>query len=41
METKGIIISQKDYERLTELEKNFDDIVKKTRKCSGKGWKMP
>ena len=31
METKGIIISKKDYERLTELEKNFDNKVKENR----------
>lgn len=32
METKGIIISQKEYERLTGLEKNFDDKVKENAK---------
>lgn len=37
METKGIIISQKDYERLTELEKNFDDKVKENRETFKKG----
>lgn len=31
METKGIIISQKEYERLTELEKNFNDKVKENK----------
>ena len=28
MEVKGILISQKEYERLTELEKNFADRIK-------------
>lgn len=37
METKGIIISQKEYERLTELEKNFDDKVKKNKESFKKG----
>ena len=37
METKGIIISKKDYERLTELEKNFDDKVKENRESFKKG----
>lgn len=37
METKGIIISQKDYERLTELEKNFDDKVKESKEKFKKG----
>lgn len=37
METKGIIISQKDYERLTELEKNFDDKVKENKESFKKG----
>ena len=37
METKGIIISQKDYERLTELEKNFDDKVKENKEKFKKG----
>ena len=39
METKGIIISQKEYERLTELEKNFSDIVKKNKESFKKGLK--
>lgn len=37
METKGIIISQKDYERLTELEKNFNDKVKENKEAFKKG----
>ena len=37
METKGIIISQKEYERLTELEKNFDDKVKENKESFKKG----
>lgn len=37
METKGIIISQKDYERLTELEKNFNDKVKENKETFKKG----
>ena len=37
METKGIIISQKDYERLTELEKNFNDKVKENEETFKKG----
>ena len=37
METKGIIISQKDYERLTELERNFDDKVKENKETFKKG----
>lgn len=37
METKGIIISQKDYERLTELEKNFDDKVKENKESFKRG----
>lgn len=37
METEGIIISQKDYERLTELEKNFNDKVKENRETFKKG----
>lgn len=37
METKGIIISQKDYERLTELEKNFDNKVKENKESFKKG----
>lgn len=39
METKGIIISQKDYERLTELEKNFNKKVKENEKLFKKGLK--
>lgn len=31
METKGIIISQKDYERLTDIEKNFDAKVEENK----------
>lgn len=31
METKGIIISKEDYDRLTELEKNFNDKVKENK----------
>ena len=37
METKGIIISQKDYERLTELEKIFIDKVKENKETFKKG----
>lgn len=37
METKGIIISQKEYERLTELEKNFADRVKENKESFKKG----
>lgn len=37
METKGIIISQKEYERLTELEKNFNDKVKENKESFKKG----
>lgn len=37
METKGIIISQKEYERLTELEKNFNDKVKENKDTFKKG----
>ena len=37
METKGIIISQKEYERLTEREKNFDDKVKENKESFKKG----
>lgn len=37
METKGIIISQKEYERLTELEKNFNDKVKENKETFKKG----
>jgi len=37
METKGIIISQKDYERLTELEKNFNDKLKENKESFKKG----
>lgn len=37
METKGIIISQKDYERLTELEKNFNEKVKENEEMFKKG----
>lgn len=37
METKGIIISQKEYERLTELEKNFADRIKKNKESFKKG----
>ena len=37
METKGIIISQKEYERLTELEKNFDNKVKENKESFKKG----
>lgn len=37
METKGIIISQKDYERLTELEKNFNDKIKENKEEFKKG----
>lgn len=31
METKGIIISQKDYKRLTDIEKNFDAKVEENK----------
>lgn len=31
METKGIIISKEEYERLTDLEKNFNDKVKENK----------
>ena len=37
METKGIIINKKDYERLTELEKNFDNKVKENKESFKKG----
>lgn len=37
METKGIIISKKDYERLTELEKNFNEKVKENEEMFKKG----
>ena len=37
MNTKGIIISKEDYERLTELEKNFDDKVKENKETFKKG----
>ena len=37
METKGIIISQKEYERLTELEMNFNDKVKENKETFKKG----
>lgn len=37
MESKGIIISKKDYERLTELEKNFDNKVKENKEWFKKG----
>lgn len=37
METKGIIISQKDYERLTELEKSFNDKVNENKETFKKG----
>ena len=37
METKGIIISQKDYKHLTELEKNFNDKVKENKESFKKG----
>ena len=37
METKGIIISQKEYERLNELEKNFDNKVKENKEVFKKG----
>lgn len=37
METKGIIIDKKDYERLTELEKNFDSKVKENKETFKKG----
>lgn len=37
METKGIIISQKDYERLTGIEKNFNDKVKENKETFKKG----
>lgn len=37
METKGIIISKEDYERLTELEKNFNDKVKENKEAFKKG----
>ena len=37
METKGIIISKEDYERLKELEKNFDNKVKENKESFKKG----
>ena len=37
METKGIIISQQEYERLTELEKSFNDKVKENKESFKKG----
>ena len=41
METKGIIISQKEYERLTELEKNFNDKVKENKETFKNGLEEP
>lgn len=37
METKGIIISQKDYERLIDIENNFNDKVKENKETFKKG----
>lgn len=37
METKGIIISKEDYDRLIGLEKNFDEKVKEYRECFRQG----
>lgn len=37
METEGIIISQKNYERLTELEKKFNDKVNENKETFKKG----
>jgi len=37
METKGIIISKEDYERLTDVEKNFNDKVKENKESFKKG----
>lgn len=37
MKTKGIIISKEDYERLKELEKNFDNKVKENKESFKKG----
>lgn len=37
METKGIIISKEDYERLKELEKNFDNKVEENKESFKKG----
>jgi hemerythrin-like domain-containing protein len=37
METKGIIISKEDYERLIDLEKNFNDKVKENKESFKKG----
>ena len=35
MEIKGINISKKDYERLTEIEKNFNDRVENFKASIG------
>ena len=37
MKEKGIIISKEDYERLKELEKNFDNKVKENKESFKKG----
>lgn len=37
MKTKGIIISQEDYDRLTDIEKNFDAKVAENRGKFKKG----
>lgn len=37
METKGIIISKEDYDRLIDLEKNFNDKVKENKESFKKG----
>lgn len=39
MKTKGIIISKEEYERLNELEKNFDNKVKEIKEAFKKGLK--
>jgi len=37
MKTKGIIISEEVYNRLTDIEKNFDEKVKKSKENFKKG----
>ena len=37
MEINGIIISKEDYERLTDIEKNFDNKVKENKESFKKG----
>ncbi len=37
METKGIIISKEDYDRLIDIENNFNDKVKENKETFKKG----